>query len=82
MNIHYEENVELIPAACKEPSSTLVVYTPAIPAKHAELVYFREKGFEIQKRAQVLGTLTRTHTRVFALQEHMGKRPRQVCAHT
>ena len=61
MDIHYEENVQLIPAACKEPASTLVIYTPAIPSKHAELVYFRENGFEIQKRAQVLGTLTRTH---------------------
>ena len=56
--IHYEENVDLIPEACKNMESTLVVYTPAVPQKHAELVYFRNNGFEIQKRAQVLGTIT------------------------
>ena len=56
--IHYEENVDLIPEACKNAESTLVVYTPAVPQEHAELVYFRNNGFEIQKRAQVLGTIT------------------------
>ena len=59
-SIHYSDDVELIPAACKEVDSTLVVFTPAIPADHKELVYFRQNGFEIQKRAQVLGTLTRS----------------------
>ena len=61
MLIHYEENVDEIPFACKNPKSCLVVYTPAIPAEHQEMQYFRENGFEIQKRAQVLGTLTRQH---------------------
>ncbi len=58
--IHYEENVSLIPQACLNPETTLVVYTPAIPATHQELTYFRSHGFEIQKRAQVLGMLTQT----------------------
>ena len=58
--IHYEENVSLIPHDFKDPATTLVVYTPAIPEEHKEWVYFREHGFEIQKRAQVLGMLTRT----------------------
>lgn len=57
--IHYEENMDLIPAACKNPNNTLVIYTPAIPKEHAELCYFQENGFEIEKRAQVLGTLSR-----------------------
>lgn len=56
--IHYEENVDLIPGACKDKESTLVIYTPAVPQEHEELVYFRNNGFEIQKRAQVLGTIT------------------------
>lgn len=56
--IHYEENVALIPEACKDQTTTLVVYTPAVPQEHAELIYFRNNGFEIQKRAQVLGTIT------------------------
>ncbi len=57
--VHYEDDVNLIPAPCRDKESTLVVYTPAIPAEHSELTFFREQGFEIQKRAQVLGTLTR-----------------------
>lgn len=58
--IHYEENIDLIPKECKDKESTLVVYTPAIPEGHKELIYFRENGFLIQKRAQVLGMLTHT----------------------
>ena len=61
MQIHYEENVNAIPQECRDASHTLIIYTPAIPAEHKELVFFRERGFDIQKRAQVLGTLTRTH---------------------
>lgn len=57
--IHYEESVDLIPACCRQRETTLVVYTPAVPQEHAELVYFREQGFEIQKRSQVLGLITR-----------------------
>ena len=53
MLLHYEENVDEIPQACKKAQSCLVVYTPAIPDDHKELVYFRQNGFEIQKRAQV-----------------------------
>lgn len=59
-HIHYEDNPDLIPQECKDKEHTLVVYTPAIPSTHKELTYFRENGFDIQKRAQVLGTLTRT----------------------
>lgn len=58
--IHYEENTALIPDDFKQPETTLIIYTPAIPANHQELTYFRKNGFEIQKRAQVLGMLTRT----------------------
>ncbi len=59
--IHYEENVEDIDSCFKQKDSTLIVYTPAISAEHKEMVYFRERGFEIQKRAQVLGFLTQSH---------------------
>jgi len=58
--VHYEDSVALIPAPCRDKEGTLVVYTPAIPVDHSELTFFRQQGFEIQKRAQVLGTLTRT----------------------
>ena len=57
--IHYEEDVNQIPEWCRDAATTLIVYTPAIPNEHAELNYFRTNGFEIHKRAQVLGIITR-----------------------
>lgn len=57
--IHYEEDVEQIPTACRDAAHCLVVYTPAIPDTHRELAFFRSGGFDIEKRAQVLGTLTK-----------------------
>ncbi|QUB92529.1 UDP-N-acetylmuramate--L-alanine ligase [Prevotella denticola] len=81
MDIHYEENVGLIPEECRKPASTLVVFTPAIPAFHAELVYFHENGFEIQKRAQVLGTLTRTHKGLCFAGTHGKTTTSTMCAH-
>ena len=60
INIHYEDDVNKIPGEFKEPEHTLVVYTPAIPADHKELNYFRNNGFDIHKRAQVLGRITET----------------------
>ena len=59
-DIHYTDDPDLIPEACRRPASTLVVYTPAIPHDHKELTYFRDHQFRIMKRAEVLGTLTRT----------------------
>lgn len=56
--IHYEDNVELIPVACKKKEECLVIYTPAIPSTHREMNFFKEAGFDMQKRAQILGTLT------------------------
>ncbi len=59
--IHYEEDEALIPECCKDKDTTLVIYTPAIPSNHKELVYFEQNGFDIEKRAQVLGALTRAY---------------------
>ena len=81
MDIHYEENVEKIPAACKDASSTLVIFTPAIPQEHKELVYFHENGFTIEKRAQVLGTLTRTHKGLCVAGTHGKTTTSTMCAH-
>lgn len=58
--LHYEDNPELIPAVFRDAASTLVVLTPAIPADHKEWEWFRQKGFVIKKRAEVLGLLTRS----------------------
>ncbi len=51
--IHFEENLELIPAA-----PDLVVYTPAVPKEHAELLYFQKEGIPVLKRSEVLGIIS------------------------
>ncbi len=56
--IHYEDDINLIDAPFRS-KETLIVYTPAIPRNHQELNYFIKQGNKIQKRAEVLGTLTR-----------------------
>lgn len=81
MLIHYEENLDEIPHACRDKESCLVVYTPAIPNTHKELTWFREKGFEIQKRAQVLGILTRTHKGLCVAGTHGKTTTSTMCAH-
>jgi UDP-N-acetylmuramate--alanine ligase len=60
ISVIFDDSVQLIPATYKiDPSQTLVVYTPAIPADHQQMAYFRANGFETQKRSQVLGWITR-----------------------
>lgn len=81
IKLHYEENVDLIPSACKDPATTLVVYTPAIPETHKELAFFRTNGFEIEKRAQVLGRLTQTHKGLCFAGTHGKTSTSTMCAH-
>jgi UDP-N-acetylmuramate--alanine ligase len=81
MLIHYEENVDEIPHECKKKESCLVIYTPAIPAEHKELTFFRENGFEIQKRAQVLGTLTKSNKGLCVAGTHGKTTTSTMCAH-
>lgn len=56
--VHYEDDIELIPEVMRDPQSTLVVLTPAIPADHKEWAWLREQGFRIEKRSQMLGVLS------------------------
>ena len=81
MLIHYEENLDEIPHICKQQDYCLVIYTPAIPEEHQELRYFRENGFEIQKRAQVLGTLTQAHKGLCVAGTHGKTTTSTMCAH-
>ena len=81
MLIHYEENLGLVPEACKQRDTCLVVYTPAIPADHQELAWFRQQGFDIQKRAQVLGTLTCQHKGLCVAGTHGKTTTSTMCAH-
>ena len=81
MLIHYEENIDEIPHLCKQKEKCLVIYTPAIPAEHKEFVYFQNNGFEIQKRAQVLGTLTQAHKGLCVAGTHGKTTTSTMCAH-
>ena len=81
MLIHYEEDIDAIPHICRQKESCLVIYTPAIPEEHQELRYFRENGFDIQKRAQVLGTLTQAHKGLCVAGTHGKTTTSTMCAH-
>ncbi len=81
MLIHYEENLDEIPNACKQKDTCLIIYTPAIPDTHQELRFFRDNGFEIQKRAQVLGTLTKSHKGLCVAGTHGKTTTSTMCAH-
>lgn len=68
--LHFEENLELIPEECKDPDTTLVVYTPAIPTDHKEWELFGNGRFTIKKRAEVLGIITKGKLGVCAAGTH------------
>ena len=53
INIHYEDNISLL-----DTKADVVVYTPAIPESHNGLTYFRELGYEVVKRSDILGWIT------------------------
>ena len=59
IDIHYKDDPDYIP---KDVASTLVVYTPAIPADLQELVYVREHGYTLVKRSRMLGELAEGQT--------------------
>ena len=71
MEIHYEEDMTKVPSK-EEKEHVLVIYTPAIPNDHKELLYFRENDFTLYKRAKVLGLLT-GDTRCIAVAGTHGK---------
>ena len=81
MHIHFEDNVNLIPEECRDAKETLVIYTPAIPDSHTEFQYFTKQGFDIQKRAQVLGTLTKEHKGLCVAGTHGKTTTSTMCAH-
>ncbi|RYC51056.1 UDP-N-acetylmuramate--L-alanine ligase [Flagellimonas olearia] len=56
--VHFEDNVGVIPENFKQ-EGTLVVYTPAVPKSHSELQFYQNNGFEIKKRSEVLGIITK-----------------------
>ncbi len=59
--IHYTDDISLVPQDFLEASRTTVIYTPAIPAEHTELNFFRDNNFELIKRAAALGQISQNH---------------------
>ena len=59
IEVNYVDEVEEIPQQFRDKENTLVVYTPAIPKDHKQHHYFLDENFEIQKRAEVLGLITK-----------------------
>lgn len=68
--LHFEEAPESIPTECLDPLNTLIIFTPAIPKGHLEWEYFKNNGFVIKKRAEVLGIITRGKRGVCAAGTH------------
>jgi len=60
MDIHYVDDVKLISASYSDKEKTLIIYTPAVPSDHKEFIFFKEQGFTIKKRAEVLGMISLT----------------------
>lgn len=59
VSVHYEDAIEQIHESFKSVADTLVVFTPAVSEDHSELQYFRNQGFQVKKRAEVLGLITK-----------------------
>ncbi len=72
IDIHYNDDVAAINDLYKHTESTLVVYTPAVPDDHSEYQYFMTNGFEVKKRSEVLGIITKD-TFCFAVAGTHGK---------
>ncbi|MDM1091846.1 UDP-N-acetylmuramate--L-alanine ligase [Myroides odoratimimus] len=72
IDIHFEDNLELVKDVYKDKETTLVVVTPAIPSTHTEWNYFIDNGFDIRKRSEVLGLITKD-TYCFAVAGTHGK---------
>ncbi len=59
INICFSDSVEAIPKNILNKENTLIVYTPAVPKQHQQLVYFQENNYTVVKRAKVLGLITK-----------------------
>jgi len=72
IDIHYNDDVNAIGESYKNPANTIIVYTPAVPTSHSEYQYFVINGFEVKKRSEVLGIITKD-TFCFAVAGTHGK---------
>lgn len=80
-DIVFDENPNLIPTDFRNPENTLVVYTPAVPDSHLGLKWFRDNGFEVVKRAAVLGLVTKSSNAICFAGTHGKTTTSSMCAH-
>ena len=72
IKVHYNDDIKAIPQKFLNKQHTVVVYTPAVPKDHKELNYFIDQGYQVYKRAEVLGEITK-NTFCFAVAGTHGK---------
>lgn len=81
ISIHYSDNISLISDVFKDRSNNeniLVIITPAIPQNHTELNWFKNNGFNIKKRAEILGEITKEYSTIAVAGTH-GKTTISTC---
>ncbi|MDE6331956.1 MAG: UDP-N-acetylmuramate--L-alanine ligase, partial [Muribaculaceae bacterium] len=81
IDISYEDSMDAIPDDFRNPSETLVVYTPAVPESNIPLSYFRGNGFNVIKRAEALGMITRGSKAICFAGTHGKTTTSSMCAH-
>jgi UDP-N-acetylmuramate--alanine ligase len=82
IDIHYDEDVDLIPSAIKEQKEgTLVVYTPAIPNDNKEFVFLNKKGVRLWKRSEVLGLISQNYFTIAVAGTHGKTTTSSIVAH-
>jgi UDP-N-acetylmuramate--alanine ligase len=81
ISVHYQDDVNAITASFKNAENTLIIYTPAVHSDHSELNYFRSNGFEVLKRSQVLGELSKTYNTVAVAGTHGKTTTSSIIAH-
>ena len=81
IQIHYSDAISNIDEKYLDKEETLIVYTPAIPKDHKEWKYFRDRGFEILKRAEVLGLISKASKTLAVAGTHGKTTISTMCAH-
>ncbi|SDE89035.1 UDP-N-acetylmuramate--L-alanine ligase [Pricia antarctica] len=59
IDVHFEDDIHSVPEKFYDTTNTLVIYTPAVPVDHSEYLYFLNRDFELKKRSEVLGLITK-----------------------
>ena len=79
--VHYEDGVSNIPAEFRNKDNTIVIYTPAIPDDHEELNWFKSQDFNMMKRSQALGEITKTSDSICVAGTHGKTTVSSIVAH-